>query len=327
MAEYTGRKVSYGIAKEASRGTAETSVDFWLPHLALSLIPKRTKVMNESSVGSLAEYNDSDTFESYSEASFEGKVEAESFPLLLLNAMGSLSTAANADGSGNVYDHTVTVSNDNSSQSLTLFQKDGAGTFAYPLAMISTLDLTAELGDFIKYSGSAIAGDEEDSVVVPAYTTAIEFKPKYMSVKLAANTAGLSGASAITSIQSLRLTVDRTIERDHQFGSEVPYDVSVRAVQVNGELVLRHTDDTYKDNFLADDKQAMEISIVNTDETIGTAANPGFVFTLPKVTFEDWSKDDTLNDKVNQTIGFQGLLDVATGEILSVVATNLTASY
>lgn len=327
MAEYSGRKVSFGIAKEASRGTAETSVDFWLPHLAFNFMPKRTKVLNESAIGSLAEYNDSETFESYSEGTFEGKVEAESFPLVLFNAMGSLSSAANADASGSVYDHTITVSNDNASQSLTAFRIDGVDDYAYPLTMISTLDINAELGDFIKYSGSATAGDEESATLTAAYSAATEFKPKHMEVKVAANTAGLSGASAITTIQSLRLTVDRTVERDGQFGQETPYDISTRAVQVNGEIVLRHSNDTYKDNFTANDHQAMQISITNTDVTIGTAENPGFVFTMPKVTFEDWSVDEGLNDKINQTIAFTAMLDISSGDFLTCVATNLTASY
>lgn len=283
--------------------------------------------MNESAVGSLAEYNDSDTFESFSEGSFEGKVGAESFPLVLSNALGSISSAANADGSGNVYDHTVTVSNSNAPTALTFFRNDGVGTFAYPLGMITTLDINAELGDFIKYSGSLTAGDEESSSVTPAFNAVTEFKPKHMTVKFAANTAGLAGASAVTTVQSLRLTVDKTVERDNQFGQETPYDISVRAVQVNGELVLRHSADTYKDVFKADTKQAMEISITNTDVTIGTGENPGFVFTLPKVTLEDWNVSDSLSDKIDQTIGFTGLLDVATGSILSIVATNLTASY
>lgn len=327
MSEYTGRKVSFGIAKEATRGTAETAVDYWLPHLAVNITPRRTKVMNESAVGSLAEFNDSDTFESYSEGTFEGKVEANSFPLLLLNAMGSLSSAENADASGNVYDHTITLSTSNSPQSLTLFKKDGVGTFAYPLSMITTLDVTAELGDFIKYSGSVTAGDETTSSVTPAYSAAIEFKPKHMSVKFATNTAGLGAASALTTVQSMRLTIDKTVERDNQFGQETPYDISVRAVQVNGELVLRHSADTYKDIFKADTKQAMQVSITNTDQTIGTAENPSFVFTLPKVTLEDWTVSDSLSDKIDQTIGFTGLLDVATGSILSIVATNLVESY
>ena len=327
MAEYTGRKVSFGVAKEATRGTAETSVDFWLPHLSLSLLPMRTKVMNESAIGSLAEFNDSDTFESFTEGSFEGKVQSESFPLLLLSAMGGLTSASNADGSGDVYDHTAVVSNTNSSQSLTLFQADGVDTYAYPLSMITTLDINAELGDFIKYSGSIVAGDEIDSVVTPAYTTATEFKPKHMSVRLASSTAGLGAASDIATVQSLRLTIDKTVERDNQFGQETPYDISTRAVQVNGELVLRHSTDTYKDNFMDNDHQAMRITIANTDVTIGTSANPTIVLTMPKVTFESWSKDDSLNDKINQTIGFQALLDVTTGSILTAVTTNLTASY
>jgi hypothetical protein len=154
-----------------------------------------------------------------------------------------------------------------------------------------------------------------------------EFKPKHISVRLAENVAGLGAASALATLQSLRLTIDRSVERDLALSSDSPYDISVREIEISGELVLRHSDAVHLTSYLDDTQQALRITIENTDVDLGTAEHPGLVITLPKVTFDNWEIDQGLSDKVNQTIGFQGLYDVTTASALSVVLTNGVAAY
>jgi hypothetical protein len=175
--------------------------------------------------------------------------------------------------------------------------------------------------------GSVIAKPAVASSVTVTRVDEVEFKPKHISVKLAANEAGLGAATALATLQSVSLTIDRAVERDLALSTDSPYDISVREIEISGELVLRHSDAVHLTSYLNDTKQAMQISIVNTDVTIGAAANPGLVITLPKVTFDNWEIDQGLGDKVNQTISFKGLYDFTSAKAMSIVATNTTASY
>ena len=326
MAE-TGRKVSVGLAREAVRGTAETSADYWINHLSQSITPQTEKVMNESAVGVLSTFNDSTGVYEWAEGSIEQKLSDESAGLMLLGAFGTVNSAANADASEDVYDHTFTLSNSNSPQSLTVIRRDAVSNKAYPLGMINNYDLEMELGDYIKHTADFITAPGVTSTATVTRIKENEFKPKYAGVKFAANLAGLSGASNLGTVQSFRITLNRNVERDHEAGSNAPYDISVRGIEVSGELVLRYDSNVQEVAYLDDVKRAMEISIVNTDETIGTSANPGLVFTAPKVTLESWDLDQTLDDKVTQTIGFQALYDVDEASQIEAVLTNLVATY
>lgn len=327
MSEYTGRKVSFGLAREAVRGTAETSVDFWLNHMSLGFYPRANKGLNESALGNLHKHNDSTTFDLWAEGDFEMKAGIESLPALLTAAMGTVVTADNPDANAAVKDHTITFDQSNSPASYTFFRKDPNVNEAFALGMISSLELSAELGGWLMVSGSAIAKAAVASAVSVSRINETEFKPKHIAIRLATNVAGLAGASDLTTLQSFRLTIDRAVERDLALTSDSPYDISVREIEISGEIVLRHSDAVRLNQYLNDTQQAMRISIVNTDVTIGAAANPGLVITIPKISFDNWEIDQGLGDKVNQTIGFKVLYDFDSASAMSIVATNTTASY
>lgn len=327
MSEYTGRKVAFGLAPESDRGVAEAEATYWLNHMSLGFYPRAEKALNESALGNLHKHNDSTTMTLWGEGDFEMKAGANSLGALLHAAMGSLVTSDNADANAIVKDHTITFDQSNSPASYTFFRKDPNVNEAFALGMVSSFELNAELGSWLMLTGSIITKPATVSTATVVRADEVEFKPKHISVKLAANTAGLAGATALTTLQSLRLTIDRSVERDLNLSTDNPYDISVREIEMSGEIVLRHSDAVQLTNYLNDTQQAMQITIKNTDVTIGTAANPGLVITLPKVSFDNWEIDQGLGDKVNQTIGFKVLYDTATAQAVSMVLTNTVASY
>lgn len=327
MSEYTGRKVSFGLAKEAVRGTAEAEADYWLNHMSLGFYPRAEKALNESALGNLHKQNDSTTMTLWGEGDFEMKAGDQSIAAILHATMGTLITSDNADANAAVKDHTISFDQSNSPASYTFFRKDPNVNEAYALGMVSSLEINAELGSWLMLSGSVITKPATSSTATVARINETEFKPKHISVKLAANVAGLAAADNLTSLQSMRLTIDRAVERDLALTSDSPYDITVREIEISGELVLRHSDAVQLTNYLTDVQQAMQITVENTDVTIGTAAHPKIVFTLPKVTFDNWEIDQGLGDKVNQTIGFKALYDVTTAKALEVVVTNTVAAY
>ena len=327
MPEYTGRKVAFGLKKEAVRGTAETAAALWLNHLSLGFYPRAEKALNESAIGVLFKNNDSTTMTKWGEGDFEVKATDINLGYLLHAAMGTVSTDDNPDTNPLVKDHTFSFDQSNSPASYTFFRKDDNINEAYALGMVSQLELNSELGKWLQVKGSIITKPATSSSATVTRTNDTEFKPKHMAVRLAADTAGLGAASDIATLQSLRLTVDRAVDRDLQHGTDTPYDISVREIEISGEIVLRHVSDVHRQAFEADTQQAMRISIVNTDVVIGAAANPGLVITLPKVPFDNWQVDQGLGDKVTQTTGFKALFDISAATAMSAVLTNTQASY
>lgn len=327
MSEYSGRKIAFGLAKEAVRGTAESNPDYTLNHLSIGFYPRADKKINESVVGSLVKGNDSTTMTKWAEGDFEMKIGVDSVGAILHAIFGSVVTTDNADADASVKDHTFDFDESNSPASYTFFRKDPNINEAYALGMVSEVEINAELGEWVKIKGTALTKAGVASSATYSRIEEVEFKPKHISAALAANLAGLDAASTVATLQSLKLNIKRTTEADYALETDEPYDISVREIEVTGELVTRWSDQAQKDAFLADTQQALRINMVNDDVTIGTAAHPGLKFDMGKVTFNDWSPDQGVSDKVNQTVGFTALLDVTTAKVLTAVLTNDVASY
>src|SRR5665811_281042 len=153
MAVTIDRQTNVGLAKESSRGTA-VAPTYWLPHQEVSIQDRVEKAVDNSALGRIEEAFDADITSQWAEGSLAGVIYADSVGLLMLNTFGAVSTAANADASGDVYDHTFSVQNSTSHPSITVAVKDQNEDLAYALGMLESFELTAELNQFVRYSGA-----------------------------------------------------------------------------------------------------------------------------------------------------------------------------
>lgn len=325
MADIIGRQISYGIGKETTRGTA-VSAGHWLRHLSADLWTKVDKTLNESANGTNVKYNDSDIARQWAEGTLEGKVQTESFGMVLLGALGTVASVANADASGDVYNHTFSIANSSTPQSLTIVQKSANADRAYALAMVDNLNITAEAGEYVKFNMGVTAKKHASATSTVAYIDETEFTSKHITAKMAANVAGLTGATAID-VESVSLDVNRNLEPYFAHGSVDVSEINSTTVEITGSITLRWDASTYEDLFYADTKQAFQLVMDNTDVTIGTAANPSITITVPKASIETLDVDQSLDAVVKQTVTFVGLFDTATAKLADVVLTNTTATY
>jgi hypothetical protein len=159
-----------------------------------------------------------------------------------------------------------------------------------------------------------------------AFVAENAFTSKHVSVKLASNVAGLSRASAL-SIKSMRLTLSREVTRFTPLGASEPTAFDVGGLTVEGELTLNYEGTNLEALWYANTQQALSIAIKNTDATIGNSANPGLVFTMPKVRLNTFDQGDDLDAVVEQTVGFTAELDTSAAYMVRAVLTNTQASY
>lgn len=326
MAGNIGRQVSYGIGKETVRNTA-VSASTWFKQLGFELNPKSEIVSNDSAWGTLERTNSSTTLRQWAEGTLEHKLTADSAGLVLLGAFGTVSTGDNADSDASVKDHTFTINQDILGQTFTLYRKDDLSTMRYAGARFGQWELAVDLDDYVKFTADVTARAGESTTATPARTDETEFVAKHVSVKSAATVDDIAAASAISSVQSFTLTCNPNIRMNWEAGSGDPESFTSDGYELSFEMERRYIDQTYENAYNNGTALAWELSLVNSDVTIGSAANPGLVLTAPKVNITDWSRSEDLDGPVTET--FTGTIHYSSDEAyaLKAVLTNTTASY
>lgn len=324
--QFIGRRVPVGLGLESTPGTEVAPTD-WIRQTKLGFQRKSTTVQNDSAVGRNEKVSDSATVEQWAEGNLEGYVGDLTIGYLLYNMFGSVTTANNADVSNSVKDHTFSVAQTQVTKTLTVVRKDPLTTRRHGFATIEQLDITGAAGEYVKFTASLKAKAGVTSSDSAAYaTTENGFTAKHVTVKLASNTAGLTGATAL-GVKSFKLTLKRSVDAYFVAGSLDPAAFNTGAWEASGEMVLMYADTTLESTWFANTQQAMSLAIKNTDVTIGTAANPALTFTAPKVRLNTFSMSDDMDNVVEQTVGFYCELDLTSGNAIQALLTNLSTAY
>lgn len=321
-----GRQVKYGIGKESVAGT-EVAASYWLNQLEFSLDPKSEYVSNKSAYGNIFRTNSATVLRQWAEGSLNGKLTSNTGGLILLGAFGSVVTSDNADANASVKDHTFSINEDIRGVPFTFIRKDSLTTEAFTAGRFGQWELSMELDDYIKYTANVMARKGTTTTATPAFTSETEFVPKHMSVKTATALAGLAGATATSTVQSFTLTVNPNLEIDWESGNGAPASFTSRGFEATFEMTCRYNDTTYKEAYLNGTNQALQITALNTDVTIGTSANPKLVITASKMNITDWTLSGDLDSPLEQTMTGTIHFDTAQSKALSAVLTNTVASY
>lgn len=321
-----GRQVKYGIGKESVAGTAVAPTNS-LNQLKFDMNPMVEYVTNDSAYGVLEKENTSDVNRQSSKGSLEAKLTSDTGGLLLLGAFGSVTTADNADSDASVKDHTFNVNQSINGQTFTLVRKDSLSTMQYALGRFDNWQLTMALDDYVKVSADVLAKVGASTTWSPAFTAEPEFVAKHISVKTASTVSGLSGATAVSTVSSFTLTVNANLQADYQAGSSDPYGFSSQGYDFKFEMECRYNDQTFENAYKNGTTLALQVSAVNSDVTIGSAAHPGLVFTAPKMIITDWARTEDLDKPLSQKMTGTIHYSVADSYALRAVLTNTTASY
>ena len=329
MSKALGRLVQFGIAKESVRGTPETAASFWIPWKDLVLDEVQEDIINQEAYGVIEDSFGRDIAKQYVKGSLTAPISDKHFALILLNVLGTLNTAANADGSGTIKDHTITVGQSAQHQALSLFLDDPAGgqDYKHGLGMIEQLEISYELGQYITYKIDFKAKKGATATLTPATSTENRFTHKHVTFKLASNLAGLGAASGVT-IKSFKLVIKTNLEDDFVLGSVDPADFLNKQISIEGSVTaLWQNESDYKTAFLANTNKAMRIDIQNTDVTIGTSANPLVRIDLAKCYFTALGRPFKLNDLITQDLSFKAVYSISDTKAITCLVTNAQASY
>lgn len=321
---FPGRLESVGVGKETTNGTAVAPAA-WQQHLALTLDQKTTQVQNSSALGRLENINDSQVAAQWAEGSLQGKVTDLTIGYFLMNLFGQVSPALHA-GETTVYDNTFSVNNTTVPPTLTIARVNPNVSRRYALAEVTDFELDIKAGDWATFTASLMSRVGATASDTPAYVAENEFTSKHTTVKYASTVAGLSSGTTLD-VKSVKLKITSKVDRYVPFGALDPTSFDQNDFEVTGELVLRYNDTSLETLGLANTREALSITLKNTDTTIGTSTNPSLTFTMPKVRFSPITLDNNLNQVLNQTVAFTAELDTTAGYMLQALLTNTKNGY
>src|SRR3989344_1224180 len=329
MSKGIGRLISFGIAKESSRGTAPGSATYYIPFQDLSLEEKQNLAQDAQSYGVIEETTGASKVKEWAEGMLKAMIGDKHFPLVLYSLFGALATTDNADSDPTVKDHTINVAQSAQHQSLGFYLDDpiAGQDYIHALGVVDSLAVNYERGKFIDYEAKLKAKKGATATLTPSITTENKFLSQHLTFKLASNQAGLDGASPL-SIKSLKLNISQNIEDDDVLGSAAPADFLTKSFVIEGELeaILQNESD-FKTQFLANSAKAMRVHLKNTDVTIGSAANPEVKIDLYKVIFKELNKPVKIGDVMMQTLSFKAHYSISDSKMVQIVCVNTVASY
>lgn len=328
MTKYSGRLVSIGLAREATRGVGEVA-DIWMPHMDASFASKITDARVSPSLGRLADSEQHHVLTKFAEGGISGQVRSQSIGYLLYALTGTHSVTGPTDTTA--YTHTFTAL-DNSSQhdTLSITVDDPDKTVIHELAALQNLEIEIPLDDVASFNSTWMARVQQPATTATvSLTNEQKFTKRKASIKIAANIAGLAAASKL-SLKRFRITFNKALIADDVLGTVWPEDFLVGNFGIEGEFELQLTDTTYRDYFLNGTNRAMEIALTSPNVVTGAATTyASLTIQLPNVDFFGWEPNRPLDDIVSQTVSFKANYDIANSqEILhSLVLVNGKATY
>jgi hypothetical protein len=193
-----GRLVQVGVAKEATRGTAQSSASYWTPWNDLTLDEKKEFATDAQAYGIIEDNVNLTQIKKWAQGSLAGNVHDQNIGLILYSLFGGYTVTGPTDTS---YSHTFTIGQSAQHQSLTFFLHDplAAVDYSYANGVVEKLELDLALKKFISFNASikALSGTSQ-STFTPSTTSENRFVPQYLAAKFALNYTGLQGTLTAT---------------------------------------------------------------------------------------------------------------------------------
>src|SRR6202161_2810770 len=191
MSRGIGRLIQIGTAKEATRGTANTTAGNWNPWMDLTIDEKKEFATDSQAYGIIEDNVNLTQTKKWVAGTLTGNVYDTSFPPLLYAMFGSYAKA----GSG-PYTHTFTVGESAQHQSYTFLLHDPLSSvdYSYANGVIEKLEINFALKQFIQFTASLMAqSGVAQSAFTPSTTTENRFLPHYLVAGFAPTLAGVQG--------------------------------------------------------------------------------------------------------------------------------------
>lgn len=314
MSKLTGRDIKIGIAKETSRGTPTTAT-YWIPRSDLDFEEKTELIIDEQGYGVIEDSVDVKAVSKWGEGSLGGIVRDKAIGLFLLNIFGQVSSTPYSG----VYEHTFTILQSHQHPSLTIEVDGDVEDVQYPLTMLKSLEIVAEVNEYVLFTAEFISQTNTATPTSAAYVAENIFTAEDVKVYFADDTTGLAGASE-TKIKSATIKIEKNIEKDDVLGSLSPEDFLNKTMSIEVEVTKNYEDNTFRDMYSTATPKAMRLAIKSGTPT-------SLTIDLNQVKITDWSRDRGLDDITKETFTLKANFKIADAKMAQAILINDVSSY
>ena len=204
-----------------------------------------------------------------------------------------------------IYEHRFTLLESNTHPTLTVWTSTPISSSSYPLAMIESMDFTAEVwGKFtVSINLKSKKGQIENHTV--SYLDENWFVANMLKVFLADNIQWLDLAENIC-LQSITISIKKEIKDIECLSSIDPIDYINSSFSIEWSMEMLFENNTYKDYFLNWTPKALRVLAEDTKHPYEWVENyPTFMLDLSKIIITDWTPAFTIDDVTKQSISFK----------------------
>lgn len=306
MSEYVGRRAELGMARETIRKTAVNPA-YWIPYKSIDFDDTATLVVEDSAMGQIGDSDDTHTTKRFGEGSVEAEFYDVALGLILCGVFGQI-PVTNPAGT-----HTYTLLDEsNSHQSLSILVQDPNGSTMFPISMVDTFEMTIEPEALVNYTVSfrSRGGKQWNAQTSDFADLGYKFQHRHLmnpgGFRVDTTIGGLATATWLD-IRSLTLTIEKNPVDWDDVGTASPGDILNRQMSVGGTVELGYVDRTWRDYMINSTALAMEIYLYNN-------ASSSLKLQFPRVKFQSWEPDKSLDEIATQTLDFKCHYDAANAQ-------------
>lgn len=315
MAKIIGKNRTFGIKKEAVRGTAETSGVNFIPVEVIDPNFNVEQITDESASGTLADASDMITVGKIGSINISLKGGLVSLGHLLRAVAGQepVFTA----GTPNL--HTFEMSNDPTQDSFTILDANPIQDKAYPLGLLEKFSISLAQKSLPQFEAT-FKSKAPVKVNIGESTTEEEILLHTgFEFRYGTDITTISTNDKIC-VRDFNITQEKATIEDQCVSSSEPNDITNGLISVTGNFEVAFENTDYEDDFMAETQKAIQIVIA------GATAGEGLTINLPKVKLSTLANSSEANEIVTQKIEYKGLLDKDTLKQITYILANTELS-
>jgi hypothetical protein len=327
MAKEIWRLNAYWLGIEAASWT-EATTKVRIPVNDANLSPKVTNMKDDSWIGVIDEYSDSDTTQEWSE--FTATWIARSQTLWYMILMTLWTAWAPSLVETWVYSHTFTRLNNNNHPSASIVRDNTTQEEVALYHMMNTFAMNFVVGDYVRFDMASlwkkIADDTGNTPTYLTWTDDEQFKVSKAEIKFATNLAWLWAASAVC-LQSFNMSIEKNVLPIYCTNSTEPDTLHNQQFGITWDFEAIYDSDVYKDLFTNQTNQAVQIE-VTWETLIGSTEYNKLTIQLANVNLDEWDRSTDNNAIMNQTAWFTAKYSISDTQSINVVLQNVkTTQY
>ena len=209
---FTWKKVWVWVALETTRGEKKLPIQYRFPRTDNTFTDKANVESNSWVIDTIVDSTDSEITKQWAEWTIWGQV----YPNWIWFFLKALLWSVASDWENWIYEHIFSLLESNTHPTLTVWTSTPLGWNAYPLAMIESMDFTAEVWGKFTVSINLKSKKWETATHSVSYTDENGFIANMLKVFIADNVSWLDVADNIC-LQSITVSIKKEIKAYEDF--------------------------------------------------------------------------------------------------------------